>query len=346
MMSTSMQQDLVRLDGFGHAVGEVTVSNRDVARRLGRRATWYEERTGIVQRQVSGAGQNALTLAATAVTDALKEAGLSPADLGQDTVLLHIQNGFSHLTPPAGVVLAGHLGIHDARVAGLDGVCAEPVTALDHALLMLEAGRCRRAVLSASVDFLSYLRPDDQDTAGLFGSGAGAVVLSRADDRDDTTAADSVAVRVRALEWETHAAHWDMGDARVRDVHQSDDGLQLSTDFYTMRGQSLYRTFLQYVPPLVQRTLDQAGWRPEDVDLVVSHQPNPRLLELSLQRLGLRPEVVPMPGRTLGNMGPASLLVNLSMARRRGDLEPGSRVLLLAFGLGFSCGAVAVEVDR
>lgn len=335
----------IRLTGFGQAVGGRTVSNTEVAERFGLPACWYEQRTGISSRQVSGPGEDALSLATTAVTEALQGAGLRPADLGQETVVLHVQNGFTHLTPPAGIVLAGEMGMHDVRVVGLDGVCAEPIAALDQALLMLAAGRCDRAVVSASVDFLSYLEPNDRDTAGLFGSGAGAVVLSRLEDESQPDApVGGVPATVRALEWETHAAHWQMGEVAVRDVRQEPTDLELRTSFYTMRGQSLYRVFLDYVPPLVRRTLQQAGWESSEVDLVVSHQPNPRLLELSFGRLGLTPDVVPMPGRWLGNMGPASLLVNLAMAHQRGDLVSGAKILLLAFGLGFSCGAVALEV--
>lgn len=327
----------VGLVGLGHAVGSDEVKNSELAERLGLPGDWYLRRTGIETRRLAGPGEDVLTLAAGAVRRALADAGLDPRELGHETVLMHIQNGITHFAPPAGVVLAGELGLTRVRVIGLDGVCAEPIAALDLAVTMLLAGRCRRVIISAAVDFLCAVDPDDRDTAGLFGAGAGVMVL----------AADpsSAPVTIGGLHWETRAEHWDMGLSPVRDVRPGTDGFALHAGWYTMRGQSLYRVFLELVPPVITRVLDQAGWAKQDVDLLVSHQPNPRQLELAIRRLDLDPEVMPMPGRRLGNMGPASLLVNLSMARDDGRLGPGSRVLLLAFGIGFSCGAVALQIE-
>jgi 3-oxoacyl-[acyl-carrier-protein] synthase-3 len=324
--------------GLGHALGSSEMKNSEVAESLGLPADWYLQRTGIETRRVCADGEDVLTLAAAAVRNALADADLDAGVLGHETVLMHIQNGFTHLTPPAGVILAGHLGLSGVRVIGFDGVCAEPVAALDLATTMLQAGRCQRVIISAAVDFLSYVDPVDRDTAGLFGAGAGAIILS----------ADSVRMplTIQGLHWESHAQHWDMGESRVRGVRQCADGVEVLSNYYTMRGQSLYRLFLQLVPPVIGETLRQAGWSREDIGLLISHQPNPRQLELAVRRLSLDPDAMPMPGRRLGNMGPASLLVNLSMARDDGRLERGTKVLLLAFGIGFSCGAVAVEVGE
>jgi 3-oxoacyl-[acyl-carrier-protein] synthase-3 len=78
--------------------------------------------------------------------------------------------------------------------------------------------------------------------------------------------------------------------------------------------------------------------------LVIAHQPNAKLLDIGIRALSLDPATVPMPVRQLGNMGPASILVNLALAGREGRLAPGVKLLLVAFGLGFSCGAVAIEL--
>jgi 3-oxoacyl-[acyl-carrier-protein] synthase-3 len=323
--------------GIGHAVGSVEIDNRDVATSLGLLPDWCQKRTGIEFRRVCGAGEDVLSLAAEAVSRALRDAGLEPTALGPETVLLHIQNGFTHFAPPAGIVLAGRLGMTAVKVIGLDGVCAEPVAALDLAVTMLQAGRCERVIISAAVDFLAYIDHSDPDTAGLFGAGAGAIIVS--------SVATSKSVVLEGLHWETHAEFWDLAELRVLDLRSVSTGVELDCSYYTMKGQSLYRTVLQLLPPIIDRTLVDAGWSADDIDIVISHQPNPRQLELSARRLGLNPAVIPMPGRRLGNMGPASLLVNLSMARDAGALAPGTRALLLAFGIGFSCGAVALRVN-
>lgn len=326
----------IGLAGLGHAIGSTSISNVDVATSLGLTPNWFIERTGIESRAVSSEGEDVLTLASAAVTRALKDAKLEVDDLGHETVLLHIQNGWTHFTPPAGVVLAGQLGMKGVRVVGLDGVCAEPVAALDMALLMLKAGNAERVIISAAVDFLSFVKPTDPDTAGLFGCGAGAMIVSGDTSRD-------AEILVRGLRWESHTEHWRMGESEIAKTRKTDSGVEIEAGFYTMRGQALYRTALRVLPNVIDSTLAEAGWRHDEIELIVIHQPNARLLEMASKHLKLNLDVMPMPGRTLGNMGPASLLVNLSLAREQGRVTPGTRALLLAFGLGFSCGAVAVE---
>ena len=327
----------MELSGLGHAVGSDVVSNRELATSLGLPPAWFAERTGIERRQVCAPGQDALTLAQAAVTAACDDAKLEIADLGHETVLLHVQNGFTHFTPPAGVVLAGRLGMSGVRVIGLDGVCAEPVAALDVGATMLQAGRCERVIISASVDFLSFVDPQDRDTAGLFGCGAGAIVLSREVERGREIA-------LRGLHWDSDTAHWQMGMSAVTDMRKDAGGVRIEADYYRMQGQPLYRLALRTLPRVIGGTLAQAGWSHDDVDLVVIHQPNARLLQMAAKHLRLDLDKMPLPGRWLGNMGPASLLVNLSLARDEGRLSAGTRVLLLAFGLGFSAGAAAIEL--
>lgn len=147
----------IRVAGFGHALGSDTVHNEVIAEHHGLAPDWYNRRTGIIQRRVSANDENALTLAQQAVERALNDAGLFLEDLGQETVLIHIQNGWTHMTPPAGVVLAASLGLTKSRVCSLDGVCAEPITALEIATLMLCGQSCSRVIISSSVDFLEYL---------------------------------------------------------------------------------------------------------------------------------------------------------------------------------------------
>ncbi|WP_445520811.1 3-oxoacyl-ACP synthase III family protein [Streptomyces sp. NEAU-174] len=325
------------LSGLGHALGSTVISNRDLAKSLGMPNDWFVERTGIEERRICSADEDVVSLGAAAVTRACEDASLDPDRLGNETVLIHIQNGFTHLTPPAGVVLAGQMDLSGVRVLGLDGVCAEPIAALELATLMLSSGSCERVIISAAVDFLTYINPKDPDTAGLFGAGAGAVIISK-----DTT--DIQEMVVRGIHWESHTEHWQMGEVDIRHLCKTDIGVDIAAGFYEMKGQSLYRQALRVLPHVIDTVLGQADWKNEDVELIVIHQPNAKMLQMGSKRLGLNLDIMPLPVRRLGNMGPASLLVNLSLARDEGRLAPGTRVLLLAFGLGFSCGAAAVEV--
>jgi 3-oxoacyl-[acyl-carrier-protein] synthase-3 len=326
----------VEVRGAGHVLGARVVSNRDLARSLDLPEDWVVNRTGIAPRRGCGPDQDGVGLAADAIGAACRDAGLDPAELGPETLLLHVQVGPSSYTPPAGILVAHRAGLSRVRVLGVEGACAEPIAALELAAMHLAAERCERVVVSAAGDFLAMVDPRDAATAGLFGNGAGAVVLARSAPRGH-------AGRIRAVHWETHTDHWALGHSRLRGVTQRADGFSVEFDHYAMAGQALARLAVRVLPGVVDRVLDEAGWKKLDVQLVLAHQPNVRLLEMGVRRLGFDPALVPMPVRTVGNLGPASLLVNLSMARRDGLLAPGTRVLLVAFGLGFSLGAMAVE---
>jgi 3-oxoacyl-[acyl-carrier-protein] synthase-3 len=338
----------LRVAGIAHVVGSGTVSNTALAESMGLSPDWFVRRTGIVERRVCGPGQDVTTMAVEAVRQALEDAGLSPQDIGPETVLLHVQNGMTVLTPPAGVLLASALGFGALRVLSVDGVCAEPVAMLDIASMMLANGVCERAIISASVDFLPIINPADTGTAGLFGAGAGAVVLERTDAEEPGGGTDAAsrrtAITVESIHWATHPEWVDLGRIPVIGHEPNDQGVLVQAGYYDMNGAGLIRAGRQVVPQLVARVLDESGWRREDLDLVLSHQPNVRMLETTIDVLGLDRAIFPMPVVHHGNLGPASILVNLSVAAKSGAIRPGARLLFLAFGLGFSCGVAAIRV--
>ncbi len=313
------------------------VDNAEVASSLGLGPGWLTDRTGIVQRRVSGPDEDVLSLAGDAIRNACQDGALSLTEVGQETVLMHTQVGPVAFAPPAAQLLAGRLGCAELRVVGIDGMCAEPIAALELALLMLQARRCRRVILSTAADFLSLISPTDPDTVGLFGAGAGTIILESEDQAEPN-------FLVRSLYWETHPRHAGLGESFVLGSTQRETHASLDVGYYTMDGQRLAKVAIRTLPQVLKPTLDEAGWTLEDVDLVLAHQPNTKMLEIGIRALGLDADIVPMPVRTLGNLGPASLLVNLSLARDQGRLPAGSKVLLIAFGLGFSCGAAAVQL--
>lgn len=325
----------IRLTGVGHSLGSKVVLNQDVAAALGLETDWFEKRTGISERRVCADGEHILTLGAKAIQNACSDAGIELGSLGHETVLIHIQNGFTHLTPPPGFLLSNYLGCHRVRILGLDGVCSEPINGLELAALMLTSGSCSKVILSAAVDFMPVVSATDLETAGLFGAGAGAVVIERA-------SLDSRDRGLKSIYWETHANHCGLGDIPLLSYRRGPDVIEATFGYYTMKGTELAKVALKIIPRVVRNVLDQAGWTTQDLDLVITHQPNAKLLEIGIKLMNFDPSIVSMPVKTLGNMGPASLLVAFSMAKQNGQAEPGTRLLLLSFGLGFSCGAATL----
>lgn len=326
----------ITIIGAGHAVGSVEVSNTDASLHLGLAPDSLRNRTGIATRRICAAGENVTTLATNAAAAALADANLVAGDLGEETVLLYIENGLTHLTPPAGILLAHDAGMPKVRVISFDGVCAEPIHALEIGALMLDRHRCERVIVCASADFTSIVDKNDEETAGLFGAGAGAIVLER-------TPATGTG-RIDGLSWETDAAHWDLGTIDVLGFSRGPQGVTFDFSYYKMKGTKLARVAVRTLKRVIDRTLGEAGWDLGSIDYFVSHQPNPNMLELGIRKLGLPLDRFEMPGKSLGNMGPASVLIAFSMLRQSGKLVAGKRVLAMSFGLGFSCGCAAVSI--
>ncbi|GAB3483458.1 3-oxoacyl-ACP synthase III family protein [Nocardiopsis coralliicola] len=322
--------------GIGHAVGSTAVRNSDIAVSLGRDADWLVERTGVLSRRVCGPGEDVVSLAARAVEHAADNAKVDLRDLGEETLLLHIQSARTHLTPSPGVVLSGQLGLQGVRVLSWEGMGAEPIAAVETAVSLLRSGACERAIVSSAADLVAYVDPQDPATAGLFGAGAAALVLSR-----DTVGYPEVLIR--GMRWETHPQHWRLEEAELHRWQKTTHGIEMAADFYTVREKPLVREADQILPRVVGAALEQAGWELGDVEVLVHHPLNAAMLEAVRTRLGFSSDILTTSLPRQGNLGPAGLIVDLSLAWEAGRLTPGTRLLMASFGAGFSCGAATVE---
>lgn len=324
----------IQTTGVGHYVGSQVVSNRELALSLKLEPDWFEKRTGVLSRHVCAENEDVLSLAVQAVKNACADARLDTNTLGHETVFIHIQNGMTHLTPPAGILLCGALGFDNVRTLSIDGVCSEVINAIEIADLMLSQRSCSRVIISAAVDFLPIINPNDKDTVGLFGAGAGAMIL---ESRDGNTTRG-----LKGIYWETQSKYWQLGFIPILGRNPEADGLLMKFGYYQMRGSELAKVTLKSISRVVDHVLKQADWRMEDIDFIVTHQPNVKMLELGIKKLAIPSQIIDIPGKELGNMGPASLLIALSLAKEKGKVRPLSKVLLISFGLGFSCGGAAL----
>ncbi|MFE7593188.1 3-oxoacyl-ACP synthase III family protein [Kitasatospora sp. NPDC057512] len=315
------------------------MSNEETSLALGRPADFLEQRTGIIERRLPADGETVTGMAATAIRRACENAGLELSALGTETVLLYVQAGRDHLAPQSGVVVSGTLGLDSVRVLSIEAGCAETMAALDLALALLDTGRCERVVLCGAADISEHLDPRDEDTAGLFGSGAAAAILSG-------PGAGGTACRLRSLRWETHARHWRLGHTWRTGLSRHENGFALEYDYYRMAGTAQLEAGAELLPPLLERVLDEAGWKVDDIDLIVAHQPSKRILDMMTRFCGVDSATAPPHVSTLGNMGPANILSGLTLARENGRLTEGTKLLMFGFGLGFTTGAAAIDIVR
>ena len=303
------------ITGWGAALPPATVTNADLAARLDTTEGWIAERTGIRERRVGGTTAG---LAEAAARRALAGAGVPAADL--DAVVLATTTPDAAVPATAAEVQA-RLGAGGAAL-DLNAACSGFVYALVVAFGLVAAGSER--VLVVGAETLSRLVDwDDRDTAVLFADGAGAVVVEASDGPG-------------AL-----LAHELGNDPTGRHLITAPLGGHLAMD-----GREVFRRAVRLVADAGARTLDAAGLGPDDVDLVVPHQANVRILDAAAERLGIPRERWADGLATTGNTSAASIPNAPADAADGGPLAAGATVLLVGFGSGMSWECAALRWTR
>ncbi len=311
----------VAVASVGVSVPARVVPNATIGARLGVSEDWIVRRTGIRSRHVAEPEERLATQATSAARRALERAGMAPLDV--DLVLVATTTA-DEVMPNAAPLVAHALGATRAGAFDIGAACTGFLSALAVGSAQIEAGRAR-CVVVVGADFMSRITdPDDRATAAVFADGAGAVVLVQTPRQGrigpivlgaDGAGADHIFV--------------ERSDAVIR-----------------MRG---HETFREAVARLTLATLQAAraaSVRLEDIDLFVYHQANGRILSAVGERLALPVERVVDCIGEYGNTSAATLPLALAFSEDEGRLNPGDRVLLGAFGAGFTWGATVIEWGR
>lgn len=302
--------------GLGVAVPETVVPNAPIAERLGIEESWIVQRTGISERRVAQPGERLFELAALAGERALGAAGVAASDL--DLVIVATTSN-DELMPGASPRVAAAIGAERAGALDVNAACTGFVSALAVACGQLESGRAA-TVLVVGADLMTrMIDPDDRATAAVFGDGAGAIVMRGA------------------------------AEGRIGPILLGADGANAELIFTpkatgktVMQGHETFRHAVDRMAEVSAAAVAAAGLELGDVDVFAYHQANGRILRSVGQRLELPAErVVDCIGR-FGNTSAASIPLALEDARLNGDLVPGAKVLIGAFGAGLTWGATVV----
>ena len=301
-----------RIVSVGTAVPEEALDNRELAPRLGLDETWIEERTGIRSRRIAAPSETSSTLGATASARALKEAGLDARDV--DLIIC------ATVTPdfrfPATACLIQHALDAKAAAFDLNGGCSGFLYGLAQADAVIRSGGAEH-VLVVGAETLSRITDwDDPKTAILFGDGAGAVVVGPS----ETGSLGGFQL---------------FSDGARPELLWVDP----ATDKIRMQGREVYRAAVMGMTGAVARLLEDSGLSVADIDLVVGHQANVRILGAVAERLGLPAKKMFTNIAGYGNTSAASIPIALAEAEASGRLEDGDVVVLTAFGAGFVWGA-------
>nr|MBL8455505.1 ketoacyl-ACP synthase III [Zoogloeaceae bacterium] len=316
-----------RIVATGSYLPGVPVSNDDlVARGVDTSDAWITERTGIRFRHLTPDGQCASDLALQASLAALDAGGLQPADI--DLVIVATSTP-DYIFPSTAALLQSKLGIANGAAAfDVQAVCSGFIYGLTIAEKFIRGGSHKRALVVGAEVFSRILDWKDRGTCVLFGDGAGAVVLE---------ASDAPGILASAL-------HADGAYHGILSVAGSVAAGQVTGDpFLRMDGQAVFKFAVRVLGEVANEVLDNAGLQVADIDWLIPHQANARILQATAKRLGLSSDKVIMTVDRHGNTSAASIPLALDLAVRDGRVRRGQRVILEGVGGGFTWGAVLLE---
>jgi 3-oxoacyl-[acyl-carrier-protein] synthase-3 len=312
--------------GVGSALPARRVDNAELAAQVETSDEWIVERTGIRSRYIAGEGETTASLAAEAARKALEHAGLEPADIG----LIILATATPDQTFPSSATKVQHLlGITDAIAFDVHAVCTGFLYALTVADSMLRGGNAKTALVIGAETFSRILDWEDRTTCVLFGDGAGAVVLRA----EDTDGRGILATRLHA--------DGQFGDMLYVDGGPSTTG---TVGKLRMKGREVFRHAVVNLAAVLGEVLEAGGKTAADVDWVVPHQANARIIDATARKLGLSPDKVVVTVDHHANTSAASVPLALDVAVKDGRIRPGDLVVLEAMGGGFTWGAALLSV--
>ena len=312
-----------RLIGVGAALPARRVTNDDLVADLATRGIetsdeWIVTRTGIRQRWLAGPNDTTTSLGVRAAREAMKSAGVGPDDID---LIVCATSTADQIFPSTACLIQSELGVHQGGAFDVQAVCSGFAYAVANADALIRAGVAQRALVIGAEVFSRILDWNDRSTCVLFGDGAGAIVLS---------AADTPGVLVSRL----HA------DGRQSGILSTPGSVRCGAvtghPFLRMDGQAVFKLAVKLLAELAQETLDAAGLKVDDLDWLVPHQANVRILSATASRLGLPLERVISTVGEHANTSAASVPLALAQAVQEGRLRPGQLIMLQGVGGGFT----------
>jgi len=310
--------------GTGSALPARRVSNAELAETVDTSDEWIVERTGIRFRHIAGDGETTASLAGDAAVAALGAAGIEASAID----LIVVATATPDQTFPAtATVVQARLGINDCVAFDVAAVCSGFLYAVSVVEAMIRAGSAQTALVIGSETFSRILDWTDRGTCVLFGDGAGAVVMAAREDGRGVLAA-----RLHADGRHNQLLYVDGGPSTTGTVGK-----------LRMKGREVFRHAVTNLSAVMGEVLDTAELTPADVDWVVPHQANARILDATAKKLGLAPEKVVMTVADHANTSAASVPLALDVAVRDGRIVAGDIVVLEAMGGGFTWGAAVLR---
>ena len=310
-----------RIVGTGSYLPARVMTNADFAARLDTSDAWIRERTGIERRHIAEKSQASSDLALEAARRALQAAGVAAADL--DLILVATSTP-DYVFPSTACLLQAKLGIKGGAAFDVQAVCSGFVYGLSVADNFVKSGSAKRALVVGAEVFSRILDWNDRGTCVLFGDGAGAVVL---------VAGDKPGIHASVLRADGSQAGMLSVPGNVS------RGKIIGSPFLQMDGQGVFKFAVRVLEESARETVAAAGMQLSDVDWLIPHQANVRILDAVARKLKLPPEKLVVTVDHHGNTSAASVPLALDEFVRNGKIRPGHRVLMQGVGGGFTWGS-------
>jgi 3-oxoacyl-[acyl-carrier-protein] synthase-3 len=315
-----------RIIGTGSYLPPKVVTNDDLAAQMDTTDEWIRARTGIRQRHVAEPSQTSSDLGVQAGRAALAAARVLPQEI--DLIIVATATP-DYIFPSTACLMQAKLGIKGCPAFDIQAVCSGFVYALAIADKLIRSGQHRCALVVGTEVYSRILDWKDRSTAVLFGDGAGAVVL-RADSKPGIMAS---------------ALHADGSYANILSVPGNVCGGKIvGSPFLQMDGQAVFKLAVKVLDEVARETLALCGLTPLDIDWLIPHQANVRILEATARKLGVDLSKLIITVDSHGNTSAASVPLALDLAIRDGRIKPGHKVMLQGVGGGFTWGASLVEI--
>ncbi|MBE02119.1 beta-ketoacyl-ACP synthase III [Marinobacter lutaoensis] len=317
-----------RIVGTGSYLPEKVLTNKDLESMVDTTDQWIRERTGIAQRHIAADGQTTVDLAERAAWRALEAAGITPGDID---LIVFATTTPDKVFPSCACILQARLGIHGCPAFDVQAVCSGFVYALSVADKFIRTGSSRRALVIGAEVFSRIINWQDRGTCVLFGDGAGAVVLEASEETG------ILSTHLHADGQYEELLHVPCG------IADGFDRVKAGEAFVEMKGNEVFKVAVNTLGKIVDETLAANGMQKSDVDWLVPHQANLRIISATAKKLRLPMDRVVVTVDRHGNTSAASIPLALDAAVRDGRIQRNEVLLLEAFGGGFTWGSALLR---
>jgi 3-oxoacyl-[acyl-carrier-protein] synthase-3 len=319
--------------GLGAYAPERILTNAEFETMLETSDTWIRERTGIRERHVARRDETTAQMAAEASKVALAEAGFGADAL--DTIIFATATP-DRLLPSTAVDLQALLGANNARAFDISAACSGWIYGLVMGDSLIASGGAERVLVIGAEKLTSIVDWTDRSTAVLFGDGAGAAVLTKSD------GTRGIVSSYLKSDGKLAELLWRPGGGTVCPPDETGK-MEPHTYYIRMAGREVFKNAVRSMADAASRALESAGITGDQVDLLVPHQANIRIIEATADHANIPMERVYVNVDRYGNTSSASIPLALDEARRAGRIKPGMTVLLVTFGAGFTWGSMVLK---